>query len=158
MALAKGTNSYVTISEADAFFADRIDVAAWETASETQKSQALVTATQIIDSLEWIGIIATETQTLAFPRTGSYFEPKVGYEVNLKNEVPSRIINAVYEVAYHLLNNDGLLDSTGKVDSLSIGSITLTNVKSAGRMPSTARYLIKPLLQSRGQNAWWRSN
>jgi len=158
MALTKGTNSYVSLAEADSYFSDRLDVAAWEIASETQKQQSLITATNILDTLDWVGIISSESQLLAFPRTGSYFDPKFGYEVVLKDDVPYRIISAVYEIAYHLLNNDGLLDSTGNVSSLSIGNITLNNIRSAGRIPNSAQKLINPLLQSRGQHSWWRAN
>ena len=42
MALVKGINSYATVLEADTYFADRIDVAAWTGGSSDQKGQALV--------------------------------------------------------------------------------------------------------------------
>jgi hypothetical protein len=160
MALAKGTNSYVTISEADAFFADRLDVAAWSTASETQKAQALITATSILDDLTWIGTVVSESQPLAFPRVGTYMDPKVGYEVSLsETQVPARIINATFELAYHLLNNDGLLDETGEVDSITIGSISLTKVRNAGKIPYAVSKSINPLRASGGiSKAWWRAN
>ena len=38
MALTKGANSYATVAEADVYFADRLDVAAWTAADETQKA------------------------------------------------------------------------------------------------------------------------
>ena len=160
MALAKGINSYMTTSEADAFFADRLDVAAWDSASENQKSQALVTATLLLDSLSWIGIAVSETQELAFPRVGSYIDPKIGYEIQLNSQaIPKRIEEATCELAYHLLNNDGLLDETGEVESISLGAISLTKVRSASKIPFQVKQKIKPLLSNNGvTRAWWRAN
>lgn len=163
MALAKGINSYVSLSEADAFFIDRLDVAAWSEAPETQKLQALVTATSMLDSLVWVGTIASETQTLAFPRNGEYFDTFLGYTVTLSSSVvPKRIIVATYELAYHLLNNDGLLDDTGDIDSISIGGISISRPRNPNKFPSRVAREIQPLLASGGAvgspRSWWRAN
>lgn len=159
MALAKGTNSYATVSEADSYFEDRLDVAAWTTAAATQKAQALVTATRLLDNLNWIGIAVSDSQTLAFPRTGIYFDPRLGMDIVLDElYVPNRIITATYELAYHFLNNDGLLDDTGTVENISLGSISLTNVNNANKLPSHVKRMIKPLQENSGSNFWWRAN
>lgn len=159
MAIAKGTNSYVTVSEADAYFADRLDVAAWADAPELEKAKALVTATSYLDSLEWVGAAISDAQSLAFPRYGSYFDPRLGFDVTMDGiAIPSRIINATYELAYHFLNNDGLLDDTGSVKDISIGPIRLTGIKTANGLPGNVRRLIRPVLLNRGSSAWWRAN
>lgn len=159
MALAKGTNSYATVSEADSYFEDRLDVAAWTNANATQKAQALITATTLLNDLNWIGIAVSDSQTLAFPRTGVYFDPRLGMDIVLDElTVPTRIITATYELAYHLLNNDGLLDDTGQVENLSIGSINLQNLLPANKIPSHVKRLIKPLQENSGSNFWWRAN
>ena len=159
MALAKGTNSYVTVSEADEFFADRLDVAAWTSADAIQKAQALVTASAALDGMDWTGTAVSESQTLAFPRNGSYFDPRLGFEITLDStKVPDRMIIATYELAYHFLNNDGLLDNTGRVSDLSIGSISLSNVKAPETIPYSVKRYIKPLLRTGGKNMWWRAN
>jgi hypothetical protein len=158
MALVKGTNSYATVEEADAYFADRLDVAAWSSAELTQKAQALITATSLLDGLNWIGVAVSESQALAFPRSGVYFEPRLGMDISLEGSTPSRIIHAVFELAYHLLNNDGLLDDTGSVRDLSIGSIRLTNVLSAPKIPFSVKKFTKPLQVNSGSNLWWRAN
>ena len=159
MALTKGVNSYVDVVEASAYFADRLDVAAWEGASDTDKAKALVTATSLLDGLVWIGVAVSETQPLAFPREGSFFDPRLGFEVAFDSvDTPPRIVTATYELAYHLLNNDGLLDETGSVDSLSIGSISLTNVRNASWLSPTVDRLIKPMRALANKNAWWRAN
>jgi hypothetical protein len=67
MALVKGTNAYADVSDADSYFADRLDVAAWTSADSTMKAQALVTAAGILDQLPWTGTAVSENQALAFP-------------------------------------------------------------------------------------------
>jgi|APGre2960657404_1045060.scaffolds.fasta_scaffold03057_4 hypothetical protein len=159
MALAKGTNSYATVSEADSYFGDRLDVAAWTSASEQDKGKALVTATLILDGLDWMGVAVSETQALAFPRNVAYFDPRIGTEITVGGTtVPARVINGTYELAYHLLNNDGLLDDTGIVTDLQIGTISLKTIIAPSKIPFNVQRLIKPLLNNVAANAWWRAN
>jgi hypothetical protein len=157
MALAKGINSYVTVEEAEAYFANKLDVAAWTDAPSVQKEQALVTATSLLDNLAWAGKAVEESQSLAFPRVVEYFDPKVGGYV-YNTGTPKRILTATFELAYHLLNNDGLLDETGSVKTLTVGPITLTDVKSAGSIPLLVKNTVRPLLLNAGSNMWWRAN
>jgi hypothetical protein len=156
MALTKGTNSYVDLAEADIYFQDRLDVAAWDEAPEIEKEKALVTSTTYLNSLEWVGYIEDSLQALAFPRQGYYYDPKYGREVTLDGEIPDRIIIAQMELAYHFLNNDGLLDDTGKVVNLEVASIKLEEIQNAPKIPSFVRNLLKPLLLNSRQ--WWRAN
>jgi hypothetical protein len=158
MALTKGVNSHVSLAEADAYFEVRLDVAAWNAASDDRKEQALITATSMLEDMNWTGVVMSESQSLAFPRSGTYFDPRLGYYVTLDNDVPDRIIKATYETAYHLLNNDGVLDETGNVTDITIGPIELTRVRRPSQMPSTAKRLMKPLLMNAGSNSWWRAN
>ncbi len=159
MAVSKGTNSYVTVAEADAYFQYRLDAAAWVNSDVTRKGQALVTATSMLDEMTWAGTVISDPQNLAFPRVCEYFDPKLGALLYLDGySVPDRIIKATYELAIHLLNNEGLLDSTDSVGSLSAGVITISNIVPAEKIPAMVRRLVKPLLINAGSNAWWRSN
>ena len=158
MALVKGTNSYATVEEAIAYFDDRLDVAAWTSASEDQRRQSLITATAVLDDLEWAGVAVSDSQSLAFPRSGNYFDPKMGTIVELPTTIPKTIQRATFEVAYHLLNNDGLLDDTGTVKQINIGTITLSDLRNASRIPNHVTRMIRPLLNNRGANNWWRAN
>jgi hypothetical protein len=157
MALVKGTNSYVTVAEADSYFLDRLDVAAWTAADEPTKSQALVTATSMLDDLSWVGTAVSESQSLAFPRSGEYFDPRLGTVVSITG-VPLRVQKATYELAYHLLNNDGLQDDTGGVKNISVGPIRLDFIKPPSKIPSNVLRLVKPLQANAGSNSWWRAN
>ena len=158
MALLKDTNSYATVIEADAYFEDRLDVAAWDSAEEDKKSQALVTATAYLNTVVWIGYAISESQPLAFPRVGAYFDPRVGYNIVLPDTVPLRIIEATYELAYHFLNNDGILDDTGTVTDLTVGQISLKIRTNPSVIPNTVNKIITPLLGNSNKNAWWRAN
>lgn len=159
MALVKNQNSYATVAEADAYFADRLDVDAWNTANETQKAQALVTATTILDSMSWSGSAVSVTQPLAFPREGSYFDPRIGSIVELSAQpAQKRLLTGLYEMAYHLLNNDGLTDSTGSVVDLDLEGLSLKSISNPETVPGIVRRLIRPILLNASSRTWWRAN
>lgn len=158
MALLKGTNSYATVEEAYVYFSDRLDVAAWYDATDVTRAQSLVTATQLVDDLAFVGSAVSASQPLAFPRDGEYFDPRLGMSVILGATVPSRIVKAVYEIAYHLLNNDGLLDESGGVDTLSVSGISLNRITAPPKMPGMVRKSLRPLLLNGGASSWWRAN
>ena len=157
--LLKGTNSYVDVAEADAYFEDRLDVSAWTAATPELKAQALVTATRILDDISWVGTAISEDQSLAFPRNGKYFDPRAGSVIILDPTItPKRIVTSTIELAYHLLNNDGLLDNTGSVLDISVGPISLSRVMAPSTMPRMVKNLIKPLQVNGGSHLWWRAN
>jgi hypothetical protein len=157
MAAEKGVNSYADLDEANEYFETRLDAAAWtDITDEDQKEKALVTATTLLDSYEWTGIAVSESQPLAFPRVGEYFDPRVGSVVAMEG-TPDRIVRATIELAYHLLNNDGLLDETGGVDSISLGPIQLTDLRAPSKIPAWIYRTVKPLMLNRGSRAWHRA-
>lgn len=159
MAFTVGENSFVSLADAEAYFETRLDVAAWTEAAESQKLQALATATGTLNEMRWSGIAVSESQSLAFPRLGTYFDPRVGAHVSLDGATArKRVDTATFELAYHLLNNDGLMDDTGSVTDLQVANIVLTKVVSADAVPAVAQRAIKPLLLNGGSNVWWRAN
>jgi hypothetical protein len=159
MALKKGTNSYATVAEADSYFEDRLDAAAWSLASEEQREKALVTATTVIDTMRWLGYVTDDEQRLAFPRVGRYFDDKLGTEVQMdSSEVPERILIGLFEQAYHLLNSEGILDEVGTLDSLGVGSISIDIKREAALIPPIVRKVVRPLLRTAGVLTWWRAN
>src|SRR6478609_12169406 len=155
MALEVGVNSYVSLLDAEAYFADRINVAAWTEATDLNKEQALISAAKQLNLTRWIGSIADKTQTLAFPRIGSYFEPLYNEVVKLDGTVvPSRIVTANMEQAYHLLNNDDVLDTAGSPSRIKVDVIEIEGLQSGAasvsQTSSTVDGLIEPLLYSNG--------
>jgi len=158
MALSKGVNSYATVAEADAYFADRLDASAWVAADATTKAKALVTASSKLDMLSWAGSAYDELQSLAFPRSGYYFDPRLGTTVAFTTDVPSRVIQATYELANYYLNNEGLTLNPGKVDEIQVGSIKISGAKPLSQIPATVTRIIRPLLVNNGAYSWWRNN
>lgn len=158
MALVKGTNSYAEVAEANAYFSDRIGSDLWLAADDTTKAKALITATALLDELEWSGTLALDTQALAFPRLGSYFEPRQGAIVEFSALVPNRIIRATFELALHLISNSDILSSTGSVIDLEVGSVKLNTILNPSVMPVTVRRIYRPMLQNQSGTTWWRAN
>ena len=164
MALVKGSNSYVTLNEADSYFEDRMDVAAWSEATDCLREQALVTATSILDDMNYIGQVVLNSQMLAFPRTGVFRDPSRGIrdqfsstytfvadtdeeETSLNRDM--RLLRkATYELAYHLINNDGLMDRTGTFENIKVGPIEITEVQNASIFPTHVRKIVAPLMQN----------
>lgn len=161
MALKKDVNSYVSVSEADSYFKDRLDSSGWDSADGDQKAAALVTATSILDDYEWPGVAISDSQPLAFPRTGFFFDPRLGREVD-QDPVPDRIIKATFELANHLLTNENLQDDTGTgLEALKVGDIELKFTGSSADkslLPDSVRRLLKPMTVNKGSHMWWRAN
>lgn len=168
MALVLNTNSYVTVADADAYFDTRIDSAEWTALTTEVKEQALVTATQLVDDHAWIGSAVSSTQALAWPRSNAiYYDDRLGLQVTVaEDEVPLRVKVAVYEQALHLVNNEDLLAGTTQTfESISVGSISLTDSNSdvtrTSIKPSVVMKPIRPLIR-RGSTGiggtWWRAN
>lgn len=168
MALVLNTNSYVEIADADTYFETRIDSAEWTSATDEIKEQALVTASQLVDNHAWIGSAVSSSQALAWPRKNAiYIDDRLGLQVTIaQNEIPSRVKTAVYEQALHLVNNEDLLAGTTQTfESISVGSISLTDSNSdvtrTSIKPSVVMRPIRPLLRrgTTGQGSgWWRAN
>lgn len=158
MAVTKGTNSYLTLEEANAYFEGKLDNSMWANANPTRKEQALITATRVLDERSWIGTAISTTQKLAFPRVLEYFDTKLGRLVfEDGSAIPNRIENATAELAYHLLNNENLLDESSSVSSISVAGIGLSGIREVAKIPSVVADLIRPL-QANGTYAWWRAN
>ena len=86
MALVLGVNSYATLDEADLYFENRLDVAAWSESTDDMKEQALMTATQYIDQLSFAGYTTEETQYLAWPRVATITVASRGREISFTKD------------------------------------------------------------------------
>jgi hypothetical protein len=168
MALVLNTNSYVTVANAETYFETRIDGANWNSASNELKEEALVTATQIIDNHSWIGSAISSSQALAWPRKNAmYYDARLGMDITFGNsEIPDLVKIAVYEQALHLLNNEDVLAQTTQTfESISVGSISLSDSNNdVTRISITPAFVLKPIrpLIRRGSygvgSSWWRAN
>jgi len=168
MALVLNTNSYVELADADIYFETRIDSDDWVTSTDVIKEQALVTATQLVDNQAWIGSAVSSSQALAWPRKNAiYYDPRLNMDITIGDaEIPKLVKEAVYEQALHLVNNEDLLAGTTQTfESISVGSISLTDSNSdvtrTSIMPSVVMKPIRPLIRRGGTgmgSSWWRAN
>lgn len=63
------SNSFMTLAEADAYWADNYHSTAWDALIDDDKNKLLIMATQTLDYwVDWIGHRATEDQALRWPR------------------------------------------------------------------------------------------
>ncbi len=69
-----GANSYVSVSDADAYHATRITpwAVAWLALSESDKEACLIDAARRMDALRWRGIRRRQGDGLAHPRDGMH--------------------------------------------------------------------------------------
>ena len=144
MALQLGINSYVSITEANNYFEDRVNTEAWDISNI--QSEALVTATGILNRLTWSGTssgFSNATYKLAWPRGITFTDPLSGSTQSLIDSrsatsagtIPQDIKDATCELAYHLIINTTLLDNTSTVQDLTVGSIRLLNSLPAPELP-----------------------
>ncbi len=165
MALVLGTNTYVTMVEADAYFDTRIDAGAWINADDDDQESALVTATLLLDENQFIGVAVSSTQSLAWPRKDAlYFDPKLGMEKSVTTETyPKQVKVATFEMALHLLTNENLLDNkTQTFERIKVGSIEIEDstkdVLKIPVLPLRIKKLLSPLLVNGSGKQWWRAN
>lgn len=63
------SNSYITLTEADAYWADHLYSTTWDALTDDNKNKALVMATRYLDDwVDWKGIKASDNQSLRWPR------------------------------------------------------------------------------------------
>lgn len=60
--------SYLTLAEAESYFATRLNSDAWDNASQKDKLKSVIMATRDINRLNFFGVKLSPTQTLEFPR------------------------------------------------------------------------------------------
>lgn len=147
------TDSYITtLTEADAFFANRLGTDVWDDASDADQTKALQMATTRIDSLDYQGYKYLSTQDRQFPRKYSidplYQSPwgktllidSWGYAY--ESDVPQVIKEACclealalleYYASTDPLNEQDLVDSGVKSFSLGKISMTLSRTASSSR-------------------------
>ena len=63
-----GTNSYISVADADIYFNERLFSEEWTNSVTDNKAKALIMATKKIDNLRLRGMKANQEQTLQFPR------------------------------------------------------------------------------------------
>lgn len=150
-------NSYVTLAEAEAHFANRLNSSVngdWTNDSsgvartDDVKKAALITATLRIDEEMFLGAKASTTQALKWPRYDVYDEDGIAFS---SSTIPARVKQAVYICALELLKVDFLTeDYLQNFSFFSAGNIQFKQFtqQSAGRLPAEVTRLLRFVMTS----------
>ena len=121
-------DSYVSVEFADNYFSAR-GVTAWASLTQAKKEQALIRATDFIDSIyQWHGKKATSEQALRFPRVNL-----TDYEGMLVIGIPNCLKQAVCDASMLSVNGTELFQTkneNGDVVSETITTLSFTYSKS----------------------------
>lgn len=151
---ASDANSFVTIEEADAYLATRLNASDW-TGTEPKK-KAACEATRELSALGWQSYRTSSTQALAWPRLNAPNpDGTSACEVFEDTIVPQRIKDATCELALEFLRagtiDAAALDSKAGIIEKTVGPLTTRYADPSQRAQGLARYprvmkLIGPLL------------
>jgi hypothetical protein len=145
-----GTDSYVTVAEADAYHLASIHGANWTAAVNLTKEQALLTATRMLERQEWVGTKTSPVQALDWPRTGVTYPD--GTPVPSAT-VPQFIKDAECELALALINDQSVQineDTSNNIRRLKAGSAEIEYFRptSGSRFPTIVAELVNFYLAS----------
>lgn len=114
-------NSFISLTDADAYHADRRNADTWDALEDEQKQAFLIEATTWINSLEFInGVPASSTQALFFPAAGAY--DRNGFLLD-SDAVPQQIKDATAELAYRIRETEVEADQERQVNRERVGAL-----------------------------------
>jgi len=157
MALTVKTDTYLSVADADTYWANRNN-STWSNASTADKEKALREATQYIDgAFEFIGELADLDQKLAWPRVDAYVR-----EGNFKDklydntEIPGFVQDATAELALEALDSR-LRPAQDRGGAIKREKVDVVEVEYSDFAPSQKSFdfvklLLKPVLASSGRN------
>lgn len=154
-------NTYVTRAQATTYHGDRLNTAAWTSASDAEKDQALLQSARRLSDESFLGTISSVTQSLPWPRYGCYDRNGVYID---GDEIPQLVKDAQCELALaYLVAEDAGSDvdaDTGLEGFLSTGvgplSATPNLTHRAGTLPVKVKRLLEPVLASASNTATLR--
>ncbi|HVJ03296.1 MAG TPA: DnaT-like ssDNA-binding protein [Sphingomonas sp.] len=143
-----GTNSYVSLEAADALASERLFTRTWHTATEERRARAIITATALLDRMQWRGRPLAPTQRLAWPRVANGCPE--GYP--LTAHIPAPIAAATVELAIHLLSTGELPSGPAIMQRMLGDSMAMYFAHVADELPKHVRRLVEPFLEASSAN------
>lgn len=110
-------NSYLSIASAEAIADTMLGTLAWTTASSDHKARALITATNGLETLQWVGERSSTTQALAWPRKNA----NCGDKTIASTTIPREVELATFDLANALITAPALLRSAPTNEALVTG-------------------------------------
>lgn len=124
-------DAYVSLADADTYFAAHGSPTAWTGATDAQQESAIRYATLWIDSrYQWPGGVLVSTQALAWPR-GGVVDGEGRYVAS--DALPARLVQATCEAALEHLSTalNEIIARGGAIASETIGPISVDYFQSA---------------------------
>ena len=150
MAITVGTDTFVSLADANAYFGDRLYSTVWTGATDADREKALRMATSTLSRERWAGSITSINQLLAWPRTGT--TDAEGRPIGT-GTIPQPVKDATCELALALLTEDRTADDGSRnVKSVQAGSVRVEYAGAAPvrRLPDFVATIIAPLLTPPG--------
>ena len=115
-----GANTYASIADANAYWADRANEA-WAAATDDEKSSALIQATDYLNGLSWTGR-KVAIRTMAWPRADVEVD---GYAVG-SDEIPEEVVQACCYMAGEIISGATPLAATDRpLTKLTAGAVSM---------------------------------
>lgn len=139
-----GTNSYITLANANTYMSATLQAAVWSALADATKEAALISAARMIDRQAWQGSKTDSGQAMAWPRSG--LVDKDGNEVSSAS-VPQQVIDAQCELALALSQDSSIQSNTSSsqnIKRVQAGSASVEYFRSVagGRFPTVVQELL----------------
>jgi hypothetical protein len=150
MAITVGTDSFLSVGDADSYMAARLYSTTWSGATTSDKERALRMATSMLCREKWQGSITSQNQLLSWPRQGAI--DAEGRAI-ASTVIPQPVRDATAELALALLG-ENLTENDGNrgVRAVTAGSVKVEYAGAAPvrRLPDLVQAIIAPLLTPPG--------
>jgi len=122
-------NSYITLIEANAYWADHFYSETWDALQSGDKNTLIVMSTRLLDEwVDWKGIKSSDTQALRWPRYNTVDRDNYWIDGDV---IPVEVKNATAELAGYLAKGDATAEPDTKgFSELKVGELQLKIDKS----------------------------
>ena len=122
-----GKNTYVTITEADEYFSNRLPISSvWEDIPDKLKERALIQAAKEMEKYHFKGRKLAYSQLLSFPRYyHSYYDNNTYLNLNLSGEIYQEVRDCQCEIALAFLTPK---DSREKLQAAGVTKVSFGDV------------------------------
>jgi hypothetical protein len=133
MSLTVGTDTYLSLDDADTYFGNRLHTDTWDAASDDDKEAALKMACSLMENrVHWLGAPTDSSQALSWPRRGLLDHS--GNAVP-KDTTPEAVKAVQCELAAYLLDNDPMT-VPGGIEKIDLEGLELDVQANAQTIPT----------------------
>jgi hypothetical protein len=126
-------NSYISAADADAFFDGHVYNSTWLDKATSEKEQALVHATRMLDQqVQWNGSRAIAGQALQWPRVNVIDPDDVDRDYLASDELPQFLLDATCELAQEIFVANPAVRAEGEgIENFKLDGVLAVTFKAA---------------------------